>query len=261
MPSRAVAGGGEALDGPAIAPRHGPAVRDRPLDVMMPEMDGLDLARRIRGEPAIAGIRLLLLTSAGRPEDTELLPRAGDLACLTKPVRQSELFDALRRPLAIASSMPESPRATDQRASARTVATAPLASSARRGPPRQPEGRRPDARGHGPLGRRRLRWPPGDASSRPVDFDVVLMDVQMPEMDGFEAVDAIRLGEAGSGRHIPIVAVTAHAMQGDRERCLRAGFDDTVQADPPERPRVGPRIPPNRGAKSARSPRSRLYAG
>jgi CheY-like chemotaxis protein len=59
-------------------------------------------------------------------------------------------------------------------------------------------------------------------------FDVVLMDVQMPEMDGFQATSAVRAQEAGTGRHLPIIAMTAHAMAGDRERCVQAGMDGYV---------------------------------
>src|ERR1041385_8460294 len=76
------------------------------------------------------------------------------------------------------------------------------------------------------------QMPPSDSDSSfilpPSSFDVVLMDVQMPEVDGFEATAAIREGEKGTGRHTPILALTAHAMKDDRERCLQAGMDGYI---------------------------------
>jgi PAS domain S-box-containing protein len=197
------------------------------LDGMMPVMDGLDLAEQIRSEPAIAAIRLVLLTSAGDPEDTTHSRSLDISACLTKPVRQSELYDALMNAMAFWGQSAEIRR--PRPASGDPHAPVSLRSGLRillaeDHPVNQKVAvRMLEHQGHSvvvaPDGRRAL-----DKLENGT-FDLVLMDLQMPEMDGFEALRAIRRREALSRAHIPVIALTAHAMHGDRERCLRAGFD------------------------------------
>jgi two-component system, sensor histidine kinase and response regulator len=197
------------------------------IDGMMPGMDGLELARRIRGEPAIASARLLLLTSAGRPDDSSLLRDLDIRACLTKPVRQSELFDALMKAMNTTTYQPDdSPTLSSCAGVARQAAPQSrlrilLAED-------HPVNQKVAVRMLEHLGHSVVVAPDGRQAMKAidaVDFDVVLMDVQMPEMDGFEAVQIVRQREAVTGAHLPILALTAHAMQGDRERCLQAGFD------------------------------------
>ena len=197
------------------------------VDGMMPGMDGLDLAEQIRREPEIASVRLLLLTSAGQPDETEHCRRLMISVCLTKPVRQSELFDALTKEMAVWN------RSEDVRRPQR----APEASST--APPHGPRLRVLLAEDHPVnqkvavrmlehLGHTVVVTPHGAAAVAAFEkesFDVVLMDLQMPEMDGFEALRAIRQREKSTGISTPIIALTAHAMQGDRDRCLSAGFD------------------------------------
>jgi len=225
----AVAGGPAALEALRAA-----AARSEPftialIDGIMPDMDGLELARRIRGEPGIAGVRLLLLTSAGRPEDNAGVQALDFSACLIKPVRQSELFDALMKVMPPCNPFNEGPTVRQQ-------------DEERSDPPRLAKGRlrvllaedhsvnqKVASRMLERMGHTVVIAPDGRQAIKALeagDFDVVLMDVQMPEMDGFEAVRAIRQCEAVEGRHMPVIALTAHAMQGDRERCLKAGFDD-----------------------------------
>jgi signal transduction histidine kinase/CheY-like chemotaxis protein len=194
------------------------------LDMMMPGMDGLQLARAVRGSPELAGIRLLLLTSAGIGGDTAETRRAGIDACLSKPVRQSQLFDCLcnlmGRPPAITEA-PQSPRTSgfyapgvhilvvDDNTVNRAVIVGFL----------EDYGCRVSEAGDGAAAIDRLARDPAD---------LVLMDCQMPVMDGFEATAEIRRRAIATpgGRRLPVVALTASALKGERERCLAAGMND-----------------------------------
>ncbi|MGH9362390.1 MAG: response regulator, partial [Thermoanaerobaculia bacterium] len=184
------------------------------LDAMMPEMDGFTLAEQIK-LGSQAGATLMMLSSAGRREDAERCRALGVAAFLGKPIRQSILLDALMTALAPApgeAARLEEPALRPSRPSLRlllaedNVVNQRLAMSLL------------EKRGHHVVaadnGREALAALSGGT------FDAVLMDVQMPEMDGLEATAAIRAGEQQSGAHIPIIAMTAHAMKGDRERCL-----------------------------------------
>jgi PAS domain S-box-containing protein len=227
MRPTAVDGGLAALAALRSASRRGEPFPITLVDGMMPGMDGFDLAEQIRREPDIAAVRLLLLTSAGQPDDTA---RCRDLAisvCLTKPVRQSELYDALTKEVILwnrsevirrQEPLVEVPRAVDPHAASLRVLLAED----------HPVNQKVAVRMLEHLGHKVQVAPHGVAALAALEkesFDVVLMDLQMPEMDGFEALRAIREREQERGGHLPVIALTAHAMQGDRERCLDAGFD------------------------------------
>ena len=202
------------------------------LDANMPEMDGFEVARRIRDEATLAGATIMMLSSSGQYDESNRCLEAGIASYLTKPVDQRELLGAIGRALsrepsqraALPSSMlpaelPErrlhvllaEDNAVNQRLAASLL---------------QRRGHRVTIAANG---REAL-----DAVKRQA-YDVVLMDVQMPEMGGFEATAAIRARErAANGARLPIIAMTAHAMKGDRERCLAAGMDEylTKPLDP-----------------------------
>ena len=201
------------------------------LDLMMPEMDGYELARLIKSDPLTAGMHLVLLTSAGTRGGISAT-RAGIAASLTKPVRQSQLFDCL---MSVITTTP--PEADPVKvATAELVGTATLQAEERissklillaednivnqKVAVRQLRklGYRADAVANG---REAL-----EALSR-IPYDLVLMDCQMPEMDGYEATAEIRHRE-GTHKHTPIVAMTAHALAGDREKSIAAGMDDHI---------------------------------
>jgi CheY-like chemotaxis protein len=195
------------------------------LDLQMPDIDGIAVAERMNSNPALADTAVLMLTSVDRQEDVARCRELG-IAHLLKPVAQSELLEAVVRVL----------RLSFERAGLRATnadATAPII--------RQPlrillaEDNRVNQRlavallergGHTVViaadGKQAL------AALERETFDLVFMDVQMPEMGGFEATALIRARERQTGKRLPIIAMTANAMKGDRERCLAAGMDGYV---------------------------------
>jgi PAS domain S-box-containing protein len=215
------------------------------LDAMMPEMDGFELAKQIQQHSELTGATIMMLSSAGQHDDAARCRELGIAAYLTKPIKQSDLLDVILTVLHTSSaetgkpslspqpSLPQSQRRlhillTEDNMINQRVAVGIL-----------------EKRGHTVVvadnGKEAL------AALERESFDLILMDVQMPEMDGFEATRAIRerelslsvsqsLGPQDFGLrtpdsrlfHIPVVAMTAHAMKGDRERCLEAGMDTYV---------------------------------
>jgi two-component system sensor histidine kinase/response regulator len=195
------------------------------LDGMMPGMDGFEVAEQIGREPALAGAAVLLLTSADRPGDAARCRDLGVASYLVKPVKPAELNRAISAALAVASLPAASPsdRTPLPRAAGRALRVLLAEDNVVN---QRVAVRLLEAYGHAVTvanhGGEAL-----DALARE-PFDLVLMDVQMPEVDGFEATRSIREREAGTGRRTKIVAMTAHAMKGDRELCLAAGMDDYV---------------------------------
>ncbi len=224
----------EATDGPsallAMAKGRdtGDPVAAAVIDMQMPDMDGADLARAIKADETIKHTRLVLMTSLGKRGDARQMEEIGFSAYLVKPARQSDLFDSLAAVLAPPStSLP-----------AGHILTRHVVREMRRGAVRillaednltnqqvalgilRKLGLRADAVADGAEAIRSLETIP---------YALVLMDVQMPGVDGLEATRRIRDPRSAVLDHaIPIIAMTAHAMQGDRERCLEAGMDDYV---------------------------------
>jgi PAS domain S-box-containing protein len=199
-------------------------------DAMMPEVDGFMLVEELRKEPSLAPRTIMMLTSADRQTDAARCRRLGMAAYLVKPVKADELQIAILAAMSGAARDRRTPAASRQ-----DVASAAGEAKSMKLRILLAEDNPVNQRvalhilqkaEHFVLavgnGREAV-----DALARE-EFDIVLMDVQMPEMDGFEATNVIRTKELITGRHIPIVAMTAHAMQGDRERCLEGGMDEYV---------------------------------
>jgi PAS domain S-box-containing protein len=194
-------------------------------DGHMPEMDGFDLAENLQQSSSLRGVKIILLTFTAQRKDQARAKQVGAAAAVTKPVKQSELWDAIVAALHVPVRQHTRP-------------------SAARGPARGSHRRlrvlvaedNPvnqelvlhllERRGHSVIvaenGKQAM------VALAKHKFDLVLMDVQMPEMGGIEATEEIRLREKKSGAHIPIFAMTAHAMPGDRERCLASGMDGYI---------------------------------
>jgi PAS domain S-box-containing protein len=194
------------------------------LDAQMPEMDGFALAESIKRNPDWSGATIMMLSSAGERGDAARCREIGVSAYLTKPIRQTELLDAVLT--ALGTRPPQ-------------IRPSPLVTR------HSLRENRPQLRillvednSVNQLLALRLLEKYGHAvtiatnGKKALDalktgtFDLVLMDIQMPEMNGWEATRAIREDEQATGEHIPIVAMTAHAMTGDKERCIAAGMDD-----------------------------------
>jgi len=196
------------------------------VDAHMPDMDGFDLARRITQTPGLAGATIMMLSSAGQSGEAARCRDLGIAAYLTKPIKQSDLLDAIVSVLgACPSDKPRRSGAASRGSSARRKALRILLAEDNLVNQKLAV-RVLEKRGH-----RVAVAANGIEALEALEkkqFDVVLMDVQMPEMDGLEATAAIRKKEKVSGGHIPIVAMTAHAMKGDTQLCLDAGMDGYV---------------------------------
>lgn len=227
--------GDDALERLTRAARENNPFHVAVLDFHMPDMDGEALASRIKADPDLAATRLVLLSSIGRKGDAKRLEQAGFSAYLLKPVRQSDLFDTLAAmagrsqeqdpgQLITRHSLTEAKAAEQRRHliqdwcfSARIllVEDNPVNQEVASGMLRE-LGCVVDIAGNG------LE---AVAKIQDKDYDMVFMDCQMPEMDGFQATSRIRKMQGG-GRRVPIVAMTAHAMESDRQKCLNADMDD-----------------------------------
>ncbi|MDD5627809.1 MAG: PAS domain S-box protein [Elusimicrobia bacterium] len=224
--SEAVPSGEEALR--ALRPG---ASEGRPcqlvlLDMQMPEMDGLALARAIRSDPALARLPLVMMSSIGQSFKPEELQAAGIAECLPKPVRQSLLFNCLRRVMGGVPSAADERRPVVVRSQEAAMRKFFRILVAEDNPVNQKVallqlkklGYEADTAANGLEALEALQRFP---------YDLVLMDCQMPEMDGFTAAGELRKREEGR-RHTPVVAMTANALEGDREKCLAAGMDDYI---------------------------------
>jgi two-component system, sensor histidine kinase and response regulator len=199
-------------------------------DAHMPDMDGFDLVERMHSIPNLTKAVIIMLTSGEHLGDMARCQELGISAYLTKPIRRAELRAAIVAAIA--------DRSRDQHTEAPAVAKASRITKDRSGPGLRillaEDNVVNQLVGRGILEKARhsvVVASNGKEALMRLDeqpFDLVLMDVQMPEMDGFEATAAIREKEKRTGEHMPIVAMTAHAMTGDRERCIAAGMDSYI---------------------------------
>ena len=218
--------GAEAITMLQEADRSGSAFALLLVDAQMPEMDGFTLVQRICQQTDLRKMSIMMLTSAGQRGDAARCRELGIAAYLVKPIAQAQLLDAIlnvlgrkaqhtpqaqEAPLVTRHSLREGQRTLRILLAEDNLVNQVLAS------------RLLEKQGHAVVvadnGRKALE------ALEKEKFDLVVMDVSMPEMDGFEATAAIRAKEGVMGSHIPIIAMTAHTMKGDAQRCLAAGMD------------------------------------
>jgi CheY-like chemotaxis protein len=223
---RSCATGSEALEALRRAAGEGAPFHALVVDHRPPAVDGLALALAVRGEPAVASTVLVALAWAGRRAEVRRLAEAGFDACLSKPVHPFELSETLGRLLARrvgaarAADPAGTPRPSEATGAARGAAVLVVE-----------DNRLNQKVATGLLEGLGCRVEVASDGREAIDllrrrsYDLVLMDCQMPVLDGYAAASEIRRLESGA-RRTPVVAMTAHAMQGDRDRCLAAGMDD-----------------------------------
>jgi PAS domain S-box-containing protein len=218
-----VGSGPEALAALHSAKESGEAYQLVLLDGMMPDMDGFTLAQEIQKHPDWAGPTIMMLSSAGGPGGAARCRKLGLQAWLTKPIKQSDLLDAIMTALGAGARRRRSGARVQRMKSQRPLRVLLAEDNTVN---QKLASRWLESWGHTVVvvgnGREAVRELENQR------FDLLLMDVQMPEMDGFAATRAIREKENRSGPRTPIVAMTAHALKGDRERCLEAGMDGYV---------------------------------
>jgi two-component system, sensor histidine kinase and response regulator len=193
------------------------------LDAQMPGMDGFSLMEKVRQDPELPTATVMMLTSGGQRGDAARCRELGISAYLTKPVRQWELREAILSVLGMEQQKGGSVNLLTRHTLRQTRRRLRVLLAEDNAINRELVVRLLSKRGHTVVvaanGKQAI------SAFETQGFDVVLMDVQMPEMDGFEATAAIRQKEKAIGPRVPIIALTAHAMKGDRERCLAGGMD------------------------------------
>ncbi len=193
------------------------------LDLMMPGMDGFQFAAKLRETVSVDECKVIMVSSAIQAGDSERCRQLQIARCLPKPVLQSELLNTILAEVDPDATFPTEPQ--EQSSGAAVVPRRILLAE---------DGLVNQRVAVEFLKRRGHQVVVVSDGQQAIDaldqesFDLILMDVQMPKMDGFAATSAIRRREQATGQHLPIIAMTANAMKGDRERCLAAGMDDYV---------------------------------
>ncbi len=218
-------GASEALQELEEALRSGRPFRAALIDAEMPGIGGFAVAERIHRHPMLARTTIMMLSPIHAASDGARCRKLGVSAWLTKPFKPSSLLETLQAALGGSAAAAKSPHRKARPGRSR-AGRARILVAEDNAINRTVTARMLEQRGHritlAENGREAL------AALREAAFDLVLLDLDMPVMDGYEAAAAIRAGEARGGRRIPIVAVTAHAMKGQKEKCLAAGMDDCL---------------------------------
>jgi len=225
MQPTAVDSGVAALETMSRTKAAGPGFRLAIIDGHMPGMDGFELAKRIKADPQLSNVMIMMLTSAGQSGDAARCRRLGLVAYLIKPVRKSELLSAI---LALLGqrwdhSVPDLVTRPSLRQTSRKLRILVAEDN--------PVNQKVVFRMLEKMGHVTMIAGNGQEALTALaanSFDLVFMDVQMPEMDGLTATRCIREREQQTGLHLPIVAMTAHAMKGDEDLCLAAGMDGYI---------------------------------